>query len=102
MYFSAFSFIVVLTFRFIRTLLVHTLIALVVFGLLCKYVYLLAFTKRGHLTELMERQLNKQLSLSWRLSLVTTAISKQSPACLGVPASGCAIPAAECWNDCQF
>ncbi|NXJ14855.1 CTL3 protein, partial [Odontophorus gujanensis] len=30
----AFSFIVVLTFRFIRTLLVHTLIALVVFGLL--------------------------------------------------------------------
>ncbi|XP_064371957.1 choline transporter-like protein 3 isoform X3 [Dromaius novaehollandiae] len=30
----AFSFILVLTFRFIRTLLVHTLIALVVFGLL--------------------------------------------------------------------
>lgn len=39
MYFSAFSLILVLAFRFIQTLLIHTLIALVVFGLLCKYIY---------------------------------------------------------------
>lgn len=39
--FSAFSLMLVLAFRFIGMLLVHTLIALLVFGLLCKYIYVL-------------------------------------------------------------
>lgn len=57
----------------------------------------------AHLTELRERQLNKQLSFFPMAILsnlkLTTAISKQSPACLLVPRSGCAVPAAERWDD---
>lgn len=80
-------------------LLVHILIALVVFGLLCKYVYLLAYAGMDHLGELKGMQLNKQLSL-FALAILrnlkpTTAVSKLSPACLLVPRSGCAVPAAE-------
>ena len=58
------------------------------------------------LTELEERQLNKQLSFSSMAILrslkLTTAISKLGPACLWVPRSGCAVPAAECWDDEDF
>lgn len=71
MYFSAFSLILVLAFRFIQTLLIHTLIALVVFGLLCKYIYCF--------TELRDQQLNKQLSVfSWPSS-VTFSLPQSFP-----------------------
>ena len=59
-----------------------------------------------HLTELKERQLNKQLSFFSMAILsnlkLTTAISKLSPACLLLPRSVCAVPAAECWDDDDF
>lgn len=59
-----------------------------------------------HLTELKERQLNKQLSFFPVAILsnfkLTAAISKRSPACLLVPRSGCAVPAAERWDDDDF
>ena len=56
-----------------------------------------------HLTELKERQLNKQLcffSMAILSNLqLTIAISKLRPGCFLVPRSGCAVPAPECWDD---